>query len=83
MPPAVWEELNESFSDTGSDTLQSPKQLTSIHENDFVSFHLYWATLWSGQQGTVTETKVHALITYIYERNILRIFGDHSIEFRA
>lgn len=52
----------------------------TVENDEYVSYHLYYVILWLWDSGTVTEPKVHALLTYILERNILQIFSDPHLE---
>ena len=45
----------------------------SVHENDYVSYHLYFVILWSWEKGQASESKVHAFVTHMFQKNITEI----------
>ena len=52
----------------------------TVGNDDYVSYHLYLVILRIWDSGTVTESKVHALLTYVLERNVLKIFSNSRLE---
>ena len=54
----------------------------TVQDHDYVSYHLYLVMLWLWGKvpAQVTEAKVHALLTYIVERNVKSIFQDEPLK---